>query len=113
MNYTNEEFQNERIELHGKRFHGCTFRNCELVYDGDRSPTFKDNKFIDSVFVFTGPATRMLYFLSNIYHAGEGGREVIEKTFDDIRNGTFHGREVRTIAPHTVDHSLDSEFDRE
>jgi len=106
MNHIDQTFNNERIETHGKTFHRCTFNNCELVYDGDRSPTFKDNKFIDTVFVFTGPAVRTLYLLGNIYHAGAGGHEVIDKFFDDIREGAIHGHEVRTIAPHTADHSL-------
>jgi len=39
MNFVDESFENERIELHGKSFRGCKFTNCELVYDGDRSPT--------------------------------------------------------------------------
>ncbi len=107
MNYVDQTFENERIELHGKVFRDCTFNNCELVYDGDRSPTFNNNKFIDSVFVFTGSAVRTLYFLGNIYHAGEGGREVIDQTFEDIKDGSIHGHEIRTIAPHTVEHSLD------
>jgi len=106
MNYSNYTFNNERLDLHGNSFHNCTFKNCELVYEGDRSPTFKDNQFIDTVFVFTGAAVRTLYLLGNIYHAGEGGHEVIDKTFSDIRDGAIHGHEVRTTAPHTVDHSL-------
>jgi hypothetical protein len=106
MNFSEQTFDNERIDLQGKSFHGCTFNNCQLVYSGDRSPTFKDNEFVDTVFVFTGPAVRTLYLLGNIYHAGEGGQEVIESTFKGIRDGSIHGHEVHTIAPHTVDHSL-------
>ena len=106
MNHQNQAFNNERIELAGKTFHNCVFTNCELVFDGHRSPTFRDNKFIDTVFVFTEHAVRTLYFLANIYHAGAGGKLVIENTFEAIRNGSFHGREVRTCAPGTVDHSL-------
>ena len=106
MNYQDQTFRQERIELHGKSFHGCTFEECELIFDGDRPPTFTDNQFVDSVFVFTGAATRTLYLLSNIYHAGEGGKEVIESTFADIREHKLHGHEIRTIAPHTLDHSL-------
>ena len=106
MDFVNEIFENERIELSSKTFRDCTFKNCELVYNGDRSPTFNNNKFIDTVFVFTESAVRTLYFLGNIYHAGEGGREVIDKTFSDIKEGAIHGHEVRTIAPHTVEHSL-------
>ncbi len=107
MDCRNQVFRNERVELHGNFYHDCTFENCELVYDGDRSPTFGDNRYIDSVFVFTGAATRTLYFLANIYHAGEGGRQVIENTFAEIRGHELHGGEIRTIVPNTADHSLD------
>jgi hypothetical protein len=106
MHHHSQSFKGERIELHGKSFQDCTFENCELVFDGDRPPTFKDNRFIDTVFVFSGPATRTLYLLSNIFHAGDGGREVIEQTFSDIREHKMHGHEIRTIAPHTLNHSL-------
>ncbi len=106
MNHKDKTFENERVELVGDRFHNCIFTNCELVFDGHRSPTFSDNEFIDSVFVFTEHAVRTLYFLSNIYHAGDGGRQVIEQTFQDVRDGDFHGREVSTFAPRTVDFSL-------
>ncbi len=106
MNYVDKTFENKRIELHGKTFTGCTFTNCKLVYDGDRSPTFSNNTFIETKFIFTGAALRTLYFLGNMYHAGEGGREVIDSTFADIRNGDVHGHEVMTTAPHTVDHRI-------
>lgn len=110
MNYQNKVFQNKRIELRGNTYHHCTFNNCELVYDGDRSPTFHDNEFIDTVFTFTGSALRTLYFLGNMYHAGEGGKEVIDKTLEDIKNRKIHGHETTTIKPHTTDHSLSSEL---
>jgi hypothetical protein len=107
MNHQNETFRNQRIELHGRSFHNCTFEACELVFDGDRPPTFKDNHFIDSAFVFAGAATRTLYLLSNIYHAGDGGRALVEQTFADIRENRLHGHEIRTVAPHTMNHSLE------
>ena len=106
MSIQNQSFKDERIELHGKSFHNCTFENCELVFDGDRPPTLKDNRFVDTIFVFTGAATRTLYLLSNIYHAGEGGKDVIEETFGRIRDRTMHGHEIRTTAPHSVDHTF-------
>jgi hypothetical protein len=106
MDYKNRLFENERVELSENRFHGCTFRNCELVYRGEPSPTFQDNEFIDSTFVFRDAAIRTLYFLSNIYHAGEGGQEIVEQTFDDIRNRSIHGSETSTITPHTPEHTL-------
>ncbi len=106
MHYQGSTFRNERVELSGTHFHGCRFENCELVYRGDRPPTFEDNEFIDSVFVFTDAAVRTMYFLSNMCHAGKGGEEVVEKTFADIRAGRIHGHAVATEPPSTADHSL-------
>ena len=62
---------------------------------------------MDLVFVFTEAAVRTLYLLSNIYHAGDGGKQVIEETFRDIRERRLHGHEVRTAVPDTMDHSYD------
>ena len=107
MIYRDQAFNAERIELHGNAFHNCTFQDCELIFDGGRPPTFKDNRFVNSVFVFTDAAVRTLYLLSNIYHAGEGGKQVIEESIRDIREHRLHGHEVRTIVPYTMDHSLD------
>ena len=106
MQQTNKIFRDQRVELTGSRFHGCTFENCELVYRGDPSPTFQDNEFIDSTFVFKDAAIRTLYFLSNMYHSGKGGKEIVEQTFEDIRNRAIHGVEATTITPNTPDHSL-------
>jgi hypothetical protein len=106
MFYQDKTFTGERVELSGSGFHGCTFKNCELVYRGEPSPNFQDNNLVDSVFVFTDAAICTLYFLSNVYHAGRGGREVVEKTFEDIRQRAIHGRTARTVAPGTPDHSL-------
>src|ERR1700730_5689922 len=109
--YQNHTFRNESVELSGGWFHGCTFENCKLIYRGDLSPTFKDNHFIDSVFEFADAAMRTIYFLSGIYHAGNGGREVVEDTFERIRQKTIHGLVASTIAPHTPTHSLGQQPD--
>ncbi len=106
MFYQDKTFTGERVELQGNAFHGCTFKDCELVYRGEPSPNFQDNNLIDSVFVFTDAAICTLYFLANIYHAGRGGQEVVERTFEDIRRGAIHGRMAKTVPPHTPDHSL-------
>ncbi|MFA7554315.1 MAG: hypothetical protein WCY88_08695 [Spongiibacteraceae bacterium] len=106
MNIMNQTFEYQRIDLHGKSYQNCSFQHCELVYDGGRSPTFSDNEFIDSVFVFSGPALRTLYFLGNLYNSGDGGREVMEQTIDDLKNRKIHGHEVRTTKPSTEDRNL-------
>ena len=67
MIYKNQSYRIERIELSVIYYHGCRFDHCELVYRGDRSPTFQDNQFVDSVFLFTDAAILKIYFLSNLY----------------------------------------------
>jgi len=106
MKYIDQVFDGERVSLSGNVFHGCTFKGCELIFDGERSPTFNDNEFIDSTFVFTDAAAKTLYFLGNIFHAGRGGEEIVEKMFEGVRTGEIHGRELRTQVPSTEDHSL-------
>ena len=106
MNYRNQTFSDEKIDLDGKSFHGCTFENCELIFSGDRPPTFSDNRFVNTSFVLKDHAVRTVYLLSNIYHAGKGGREVVESLLNDIKNQEVHGHEVRTIIPNTPDHSM-------
>ncbi|HSG89898.1 MAG TPA: hypothetical protein VLA56_11850 [Pseudomonadales bacterium] len=106
MQHKDETFRDTRIDLHGKFFHGCTFERCELVFDGDRPPTFSDNRFVDCVFVLTDAAARTLYLLSTIYKSGAGGREVVDNIIDDIREDRLHGHELRTAVPSTADHSL-------
>jgi len=54
---------------------------------------------------------RTIYFLSNIYHAGPGGREVVEDTFERVRQRTIHGLVASTITPHTQNHSLERQPD--
>ena len=106
MEYRNKVFAGERVTLSDNVFHNCTFRHCELIFDGDRSPTFHDNEFIDSTFVFSGAAARTLYFLGNIHHAGGGGAEIVDRLFDQVRQGQVHGAQIRTAIPSNADHSL-------
>lgn len=106
MNFRDQTFTNERIDLDGKSFHRCTFDNCELIFSGDRPPTFSDNRFVNTSFVLTEHAVRTVYLLSNIYHAGEGGRQVVESLMTDIKNQNVHGHEIKTVIPDTPDHSM-------
>jgi len=106
MEYRGTLFEGERLNLSDNTFHDCTFKNCELIFDGRRSPTFNDNEFVDTVFVFTEEAARTLYFLSNIYHAGIGGADVVERMLTKVLQGEMHGRSICTQLPKTEDHSL-------
>src|SRR5260370_134354 len=105
--YQGQTFRNESIELSGNRFHGCTFEKCKLIYRGDISPTFKDNHFVDSVFEFADAAMRTIYFLSGMYHAGNGGREIVVEPFGRILQKTIQGSVNSTINPQPRLHTFD------
>jgi len=69
MNYDNQSFRDESVELTGNRFHGCTFERCKLIYRGDVSPTFHDNHFIDSPTRQCGPSTSCPTFITQVLGA--------------------------------------------
>jgi hypothetical protein len=73
MNYDNQSFRDESVELSGNRFHGCTFERCKLVYRGDISPTFHDNHFIESVFVLADAVNADYMFFVQHLSRGAGG----------------------------------------
>jgi hypothetical protein len=56
-------YENERVVLGGGRFDRCTFRNCELVFDGN--PTdMNDCRIEHCRHSFVGPANVTLSYLS-------------------------------------------------
>jgi hypothetical protein len=57
-----KHFEHERIVLGEERYQGCTFINCELVYDG-QPVQLLDNTFADCHWSFEGAAGSTLDFL--------------------------------------------------
>lgn len=106
MQHHDETFRDERVELHGRFFHRCTFEHCELVFDGDRPPSFGDNVFRDCTFALTGAAARTMYMLQTLHGTGAGGRDVVERLIDDVRTQSLYGHELHTAVPSTPDRSL-------
>ena len=89
MDYRDRTFENESILLDGNTFSGCTFRNCRLVFKGMSPVSMMVNQMEGVHWVMEGPAAATIAFMTAIYHgAGEGGRELIEQTFANIRRGS-------------------------
>jgi hypothetical protein len=55
-------FERERVMLGSEHYQGCTFIECELVYDG-RPVHLLDNDFEDCSWSFEGAAAATLDFL--------------------------------------------------
>lgn len=87
ISYENSKFRNSTVDLDGASFKDCTFHGCSLRYSGGVPPTMVACDFYESRFEFAGAAANTVGFMRGIYHGmGEGGRKIIEATFDSIRD---------------------------
>jgi hypothetical protein len=93
MNFSNQTFRDETVNLDGNSFVGCTFVRCVFVYNGVGPVNLADNNIQSPRFVFSGAAASTIDFMSKLY-AG-GAAQIIEATFDNIRGGnTAPGHDV-------------------
>ena len=80
----NQRYKDTRITLDGATFVGCTFENCIFVFSGLLPPLLEGNTITACKWEFTGPAANTVAFMSALYRSG--AHDVIEKTFENIRN---------------------------
>lgn len=84
----NKTYHGMTIQLDGATFIGCTFDHCVLVFSGVLGAQLHQNAFLECKFEFSGPAATTLGFMAALYK--DGVQDVIEKTFDNIRNTSVH-----------------------
>lgn len=91
MEYRDQTFENETIQLDGNTFTGCTFQNCMLVFDGTEPPNLGANQFRgDVVLTLRGNAVALAHLLSMLcLRGGDGGRDIVDQVFDQIRSGKY------------------------
>ena len=89
MEYRDKDFDGQDVLLDGNTFSGCTFQNCRMIFRGTKGPKLSANHFKQNVqWSFDGPAGLTLQFMSAFYNGrGEGGKEMIEALFEQIRRG--------------------------
>lgn len=86
MKRENEHIQKQRVELDGQEFLKCRFEECQMVYSGGPLPVLEGCVFHACRFGFEGAADRTIHMMKGLYHGlGEGGRTLINKTFEKIR----------------------------
>jgi hypothetical protein len=75
------------VELDNKRFVKCTFNNSILTYKGNGAVSFNNCSFNGAKWSVEGYALNALIFLKSIYNGlGEVGEQMVEGTFNQIRN---------------------------
>jgi hypothetical protein len=89
MEFRDQDFNGQDITLDNNTFTGCTFRNCRVVFRATGPIALSANSFKENVkWVFDGPAATTIVFLTELYKSGgEGGRQLVENTFENIRRG--------------------------
>ncbi len=86
MKVTGKTFKNETIEIDFNGFSNCQFDGCTFVYHGYGEIGFDGCTFTNVSWTFAGAAANTLKFMQGLYHgAGEGGKNLIESTFTNIR----------------------------
>jgi len=82
----NNSYENVQVKLDNNEFVACHFKNCRLEFGGTGPVSMSNCNFDNISWEFSGPAENTLRFLKGLYHGmGEGGRQLVEATFDDIR----------------------------
>lgn len=85
MVYRDRIFQGDKVRADGNAYRNCYFENCVFVFTRAAPVEFTKCSFDGCRFAFAGAAAMTLSLLTDLYAAGF--RELIEQTFDNIRNG--------------------------
>ena len=76
------------VDLDGKEFVKCRFEDVVLRFSASQTIALHGCQFSGVNWEVAGAAALTLKFLGGIYSgAGPGGKELIEKTFENIRSG--------------------------
>lgn len=87
MKISKNQFSNEEVVLDFHEYEACTFTNCRFVVLGYGAFALNQCEVVNCEFTFAGPAASTIQTMSTIYHnIGEQGKQLIEGTFETIRN---------------------------
>lgn len=86
MKISKNTFANEEVVLDFHEYEACTFNKCRFVVLGYGPFALNQCEVVDCEFTFAGPAASTIQTMANIYHIGEQGKNLIEGTFNQIRN---------------------------
>ena len=85
MKVVNLTYDSQTVDLDYHDFHKCTFNNCTLIYHGYGNIGLSECKINNCKWTFSDASVNTLKFMTLLYH--NGGKELIESTFDNIRKG--------------------------
>jgi hypothetical protein len=80
-----QNYEAIQIFIDGGSFTDCNFKNCTMVYSGLMQAQFQGCRFDDCRWTFSGAARNTLDFLAIIYSMGEVGKDMVENTFQTVK----------------------------
>jgi len=100
MRYEEKTFKNEELRLDGNEYANCSFASCSLFYGGSDAVAFSNCRFDQCQWAFVDSASNTLRFMAGLYHGlGQGGRDLIEQLFENIRKSPPPGMTPTDGAP--------------
>lgn len=85
MSETRDQVLNGEVEIDGKTFVNCEFKNARLVYRGGTPPNFNNCRFTQSNFAFFDSAANTLNFLRAMAPRETNMREVVFGLMPELR----------------------------
>jgi hypothetical protein len=86
--YIEESFHNQTIRVDGNSYQNCVFYDCTLEFAATALPQFDGCRFANSSWIFVGPASNMITFLSQLpEHFGKPGKDLLEGLFKQLQQG--------------------------
>ena len=88
MKFEDQSFYSKDIHMDFNQFIKCKFVDCNLIYHGFGPIGMEGCSFKNIRWTFSDAAFNTVNFMASLYAgAGEGGRQLIEKTFENIKAG--------------------------
>ena len=98
---SDQAFENERVELDGRRFVRCKFKECDLSFSATARVAFEDCTFTRCRWVFAGAASTTLDFLVALNTGlGGPGKDLVFQMLDKLLNFEVKpGDQVKEASP--------------
>lgn len=79
--FSDENFEDQTVDLDGNRYTRCNFNRCTIVYSGGEIPVLAHCNFSKETWHFKGAAERTLILLQEFSRAGSGFEALVRGCF--------------------------------
>lgn len=108
-------FRDSSYFIDGGHFIGCTFINCQLIYEGRDEVDFDGCVFQNCEWTFDDAAGRTLGYLSTLAHkVGKDGHKIVGEIFEGVIDGRVANvREINASAVLNAESTMRADADVE